>query len=51
MIVRAPPLEMSQQVWGLLSRRPGATRERRYSMADGQIDPLNESRVELSREA
>jgi hypothetical protein len=42
---------MGEQVWGLLRRRPGATSQRRYPMADGQIHPLNESRVQPSREA
>jgi hypothetical protein len=51
MIVRAPPLQMGQQVWGLLSRRPGAASKGCHSMADGQIDSLNESRIESSREA
>ena len=46
MIVGTPPLQMCQQVWGLLRRRPGATSERSYPMADGQIHPLNESGVQ-----
>ena len=50
-IVNSPPLEMSQQVWGRLCRGPGATSQRGYSMADGQIHPLNESGVQPSREA
>ncbi len=51
MIVRSPPLEMSEQMWRLLSRSPGATSQRRYAMADGQIHPLNKGGVEPSREA
>jgi len=51
MIVRAPPLQMSEQVRRLLCRRPGATSQRRYPMADGQIHPLDESGVQPSREA
>ena len=46
MILRTPPLEMSQQVWRLLSRRPGATSQRGYSMADGQWSPLDKSGVQ-----
>jgi hypothetical protein len=42
---------MSKQVWGLLSRRPGATRERCYAMTHRQIHPLNKSGIESSREA
>jgi len=51
MAVRSPPLHMSQQLRGLLGHRPGPSCERRHAMAHGQIDPLNESRVESSREA
>jgi hypothetical protein len=46
MIVRTPPLEMSEQVWGLLRRRPGATSQRGYCMSDGQIHPLDKSGVQ-----
>jgi hypothetical protein len=41
MIVRSPPLEMGQEMWGLLSRSPGATSQGRNAMSDGQIHPLN----------
>ncbi len=51
MIVGAPPFQVSQEVWGLLGRGPGATRQRRYSMTGGQIDPLDKSGVQPSREA
>jgi hypothetical protein len=51
MILRTPPLQVGEQVLGLLRRRPGATSQRGYSMPDGQIHPLNESRVEPSTEA
>ena len=51
MIVGSPPLQMGQQVWRLLGRGPGAACQRGYSMADGQIHPLNKSRVQPSREA
>ena len=50
-IVGAPPLQVGEQMWSLLGRGPRATRQRRYSMASRQIDSLNESRVESSREA
>jgi len=50
-IVGAPPLQMGQQLWGLLSSGPGPASKSCHSMADGQIDSLNESRVESSREA
>ena len=50
MIMRAPPLQMGEQLWRLLRRRPRATSQRGYSMADGQIHPLDESGVESSRE-
>ncbi len=48
MIGSAPPLQLSQELWGLLGRGPRATRQRSYPMADGQIDPLDESGVESS---
>jgi hypothetical protein len=51
MIVRSPPALVGQQLWGELRRGPGATSQRRYSMTDGQIDPLDKSSVESSREA
>jgi hypothetical protein len=50
-IVGAPPLQMGEQGWGLLRRRPGAAGERCYPMSDGQIHPLNKSGIESSREA
>jgi len=40
---------MREQVWGLLRRRPGATSQRGYSMADGQIRPLNKGSIQPSR--
>ena len=51
MVVGAPPFQVSEQVRGLLSRGPGATSQRGYSMSDGQIHPLNEGGVQSSREA
>lgn len=50
MVVRAPPLEVSQQLWSMLGRGPGTSCERCHSMTDGQWSPLNESGVESSRE-
>ena len=50
-IVRAPPLQMGEQLWGLLRCGPGTKGQRSYSMADGQIHPLNESHVQSPREA
>ncbi len=47
----SPPFQVGQQLWGGLRRGPGATRQRRYSMTDGQIDPLDKSGVQPSREA
>jgi len=49
-ILGAPPLQMSQQLWGLLSSGPGPSRERCHPVSDGQIHPLDESRVQSSRE-
>ena len=50
MIVRTPPLEVGEQVWGLLGRGPRATSQRRYSMSDGQIHPLDKSGIQPPRE-
>jgi hypothetical protein len=50
-IISSPPLEMGEQVWRLLCRRPGATSQCRSSMSDGQWSPFNKSRVEPSRKA
>ncbi len=51
MIVCSPPFQVGQELWGGLRRGPGATRQRRYSMTDGQIDPLDTSGIQPSREA
>ena len=51
MIVCSPPLEMSQELWGLLGSGPGATRQRCHAMTDAQIHPLDESGIQSSREA
>ena len=45
-LIGAPPFQVGQQARGLLSRSPGATSQRRYSMADGQIHPLDKSGIE-----
>src|SRR5947209_3916609 len=37
----APPLQMGQQVWSRLRRRPRAACESGHPMADGQWSPLN----------
>ena len=50
MILGSPPLQVGQQLWGGLRRGPGATRQRCHPMADGQIDPLDTSGVESTRE-
>jgi hypothetical protein len=51
MIIGSPPFHVGQQLWGLLSGRPGAACQRCHAMSDGQIHPLDESGVESSREA
>ncbi len=51
MIIRSPPLEMSQQLWSELRRGPRATRQRCHAMTDAQIHPLDESSVQPSRQA
>jgi hypothetical protein len=50
-IVGAPPLQMGEQLWGRLGRRPGATSQGGSSMADGQIDPRNLGGVQATRKA
>ncbi len=51
MIVSPPPLQLRQEVWGLLGCRPGATGQRCYPMPDGEIHSLDKSSVYPSREA
>ncbi|SRR5258708_7776733 len=51
MIVSSPPLEMGQELWGLLGRGPSAACQSCHPMADGQIHSLNKSGVQPSREA
>ena len=50
-VIGSPPFQVCKQMWGLLSRRPGAACERCHAMSDSQIHPLNESRVQPPREA
>jgi len=50
-IIRSPPLQMGQKLWGLLRRRPGATCQRGYPMSDRQIHPFNKSSVQAPRKA
>jgi hypothetical protein len=46
MVIRSPPLEMDEQLWGLLSSGPGPAGQRCHSMADGQIQAFDKSSVE-----
>ncbi len=48
MIVSSPPLQMGQQVWGLLGCGPRATCQSCYPMTDRQIHPLDKSSVQSS---
>jgi hypothetical protein len=50
-IVRSPPLQMGQQMGRLLRCGPGSASQSGQAMADGQIHPLDKSRVQPSREA
>jgi hypothetical protein len=50
-VIGSPPFQVCQQAWGLLRRRPGAACESCHAMADGQIHPLNERRIQPPREA
>jgi hypothetical protein len=47
--VGTPPLQVGQQVWGLLRRGPRAACESCHAMPDGHIHPLDEGGVESSR--
>jgi hypothetical protein len=47
MVVRSPPLQVSEQMVGLLRRRPGTTSQRSYPKADGQIHSLDKSGVQI----
>jgi hypothetical protein len=51
MIVGSPPLQVGQELWGLLCCGPGVTCQRCHSMADGQIHPLDKSGIQASGEA
>src|SRR5438045_3270501 len=47
----APPFQAGQELWGGLSLRPRATRQRCHSLTDSQLDPLNKSGVQPPLEA
>ena len=51
MVVRAPPFDMQEQMFRVLSQRPGLAHQRSDTPADGQIDPLNESGLNELRKA
>ncbi len=46
MVVRTPPFDMQEQMFGVLSQRPGLSHQRSNTSTDGQIDPFNESRLD-----
>jgi hypothetical protein len=48
MIVGSPPFQMGEQLWSLLGGGPCTTSQCRDSMAESQIHPLNERRVQVS---
>ncbi len=50
MVVGSPPLQIGQQLWGLLGSGPSTSCERCHPMTNGQIHPLDESRVQPSGE-
>jgi len=50
-IIRAPPLQMGEQLWSRLRCCPGSTSQCGSCVSDGQIHPLNTSGVQPSREA
>jgi hypothetical protein len=51
MVGGPPPVQVGQQGWRLLCCGPGAACERCHPMSDGQWSPLDERRVQSSREA
>ncbi len=51
MIVRAPPLQMGHQVWGLLSSGLGPASKGGHAMAHRQIYPFDKCGVQPTREA
>ena len=51
MIIGSPPVQVSQQMGSLLGRGPGAVCQCCHSMSDAQIDALDKSGVQSSREA
>ena len=42
-ILRSPPFQLGQKLWGLLCRCPGAASQRGYPMSDRQIHPFDKS--------
>ena len=48
MIIRAPPLEMGQQMWRLLCCSPCSACQSCDPLSNGQIQPLDESGVQPS---
>ena len=44
-------MQVSQELWGLLGRGPGAAGQSCHAMTDSQIDSLNKGGVQSSREA
>jgi hypothetical protein len=51
MIVRPPPFQIGEQLWGLLSSGPSPACQRSYCVSDGQIHAFDESGVQPPREA
>ncbi|OLB54702.1 MAG: hypothetical protein AUI01_09170 [Ktedonobacter sp. 13_2_20CM_2_56_8] len=49
MVIRPPPLQVSQQVGSPLRRGPGATSQRCYPLTDGQMHSFNTSGIQPSR--
>jgi len=50
-ILGPPPLQMEQQLWSRLHRRPGAADEGRHALAHCQSDALDKGGVQLSAQA
>ena len=50
-IIGSPPLEMGEQVWGLLGSGPGTACQRCNPMTDGQVHPFNKGSIQPSRKA
>ena len=50
-IVGPPPLQMEQQLWSRLHRRPSAAHEGCHALAHCQIDAFDKGAVQLSAQA